>query len=638
MIIPDKETEAFLCRSADSRLISFLCRLRLIRPFDSLRAAALLRDENAWRALFGKAFFALSVSATVAGLFFLMLSRWSWSYAWPACFFSGAALIVCAVFKHKSRFCDIAGALIIGLLIFLTDSLFGVDTPPYRRMVVWTGFLFLWESSSFSVPSFAKTILAANAAVVVSALQNPLGLFTPVNTAAALIVLNSTAGTINLLFKKTPTVPVLLTFAAVMIPPAVNAASGSTFVPSDLFLLAVPLLSGVLCVFKPARPAFGAAPVLLFFAAVLSVRLEQTLPVAGHLNRIAAGLIPALFVLAELLLRKEKPEKTDVPPPRMTVRQILSCLDVSVFSEKNEAALLTGGKLSPSLPETDGDLDFGRKALIWTGAAALLFAFSKTAAAGIVLTAAGILLYRLTKKDVPAETLLLGGVLILTAALAVRSPVTAAAASGVLLSLSVASPDRNGFVADTALLFAGTLLFAAGKEGALTMAGLLSAAGTGLFLFPAGRCYWRKAAVVFMILPLIVFAAAETAPLFGRTAAVPSRAPVYAVVAEALMLFVPLYRDLNAKERIAGIACAAAAGLCAALFSAGAAACFVLAGVAYFTNGLCLGKTAARGLLLFIPAGFLQTRLSFDVLAAIGLAAAAAPVVSSLLRRMARHA
>ncbi len=623
MIIPDKETEAFLNQNADSRSIDLLCRLRLIRGIDTLKAQALLRDESAWRGLFKRAVRILSVFCAVAGLFFLAIARWNWSFAPAAYPVLSAALLVCAALKRKSAFFDIAGVSIIGALIFLSDSLFGTDVLPYQQVALWTALVFLWETADTTVPSFTKTILLADAALVCLAFQNPLGFFDPVRTAILLIAFNITVAFIGYRFKKDVSAAALTAFAATLIPSLTNILSRAPLGPSDACLIAAPVLFAILLFLNKRTPVFATAAVPPVLIAVLSVRVWQILPVRDHVNRIVTGLIPAVSALFVLGLRTNGREETESSHSGMNIRQILSCLNVSVFDDKNESALLTGGRLLSSLTESEVFSSFGQKVLIWIGALSMLFAFSNSPAiAGGVLFGTGAILYRMKRNSPLIETLLLSGALNVTAALTGFSLFSAVAATGALLLFVMSAPNRNGFVTNAALLFAGTLLFAVGEARIITTAAVMSVAGTVLFLIPAGRYFCRRASVVFMAVPPVVFAVGEIAGLTGKTLPF-SPSAVFAAAIEAILLFGLLYRDLNGRERIIGLSCIAVIALLAALFSPGAACCLVLGAIAYFANESVLGKAALCGLLFFITAGLLQTRLSFGALAVTGLLSAA---------------
>ncbi|MGN1078807.1 MAG: hypothetical protein ACI4TE_01395 [Alphaproteobacteria bacterium] len=161
------------------------------------------------------------------------------------------------------------------------------------------------------------------------------------------------------------------------------------------------------------------------------------------------------------------------------------------------------------------------------------------------------------------------------------------------------------------------------------LTGFFSFAGVAGLLFPLKNLYWREPSVVFAVLPLFLVLGYETAVLTGSAAPVVQSGLVSAVTfaAEAFMLIFCLRRDLETGEIVLSCLVALGVFLCALLLSGGLAGSAVLFLTAFFTDARVMGRIAAVVFSCFLIIFFLSLPIS---LSAAGLAAALSGVVFGL--------
>lgn len=144
MIVPDRQTEAYLNSPASIKKTADLCRSGILKPCDFLRAAALCRDDAAW-ARFGAATAARAaavgwVFAALAGV----VAGWGFFRGPAGGAFCAVLLIVCAFLRRKSAVADFGGALVAGALVFLPDVVFGTNALPHRQLLLWGALAAAW--------------------------------------------------------------------------------------------------------------------------------------------------------------------------------------------------------------------------------------------------------------------------------------------------------------------------------------------------------------------------------------------------------------------------------------------------------------------------------------------------------------
>ena len=148
----------------------------------------------------------------------------------------------------------------------------------------------------------------------------------------------------------------------------------------------------------------------------------------------------------------------------------------------------------------------------------------------------------------------------------------------------------------------------------LVPAAVFSVVGVTGLLFPLKGLYWREPSVVFATLPLFVVLGYDIFLLVTQTVFVlyPRGATVMAVAftAEALMLICCLRKDLELGEIVLSCLAALALFLCAFLLSGGLAGTIVLFVTAYLTDARVMGRTAAVLFSCFLTVFFLSLPIS----------------------------
>lgn len=301
----------------------------------------------------------------------------------------------------------------------------------------------------------------------------------------------------------------------------------------------------------------------------------------------------------------------------LTIRQLLACLNVSVFDPVMEPALEHAVAERKDKRIFCGFLLYGG---ILTAAFLLFWALRPYAvyAGGALFCVCGLILKNAVRSSVRifAKTYFLSSLLLLGERLFLFSPSAAVAVVSFFFVRSIFSESDSRFRTLIAVALFVCVCAAFENERAFC-AGVFSVAGTAGLLFPAKRVYAKEAGTVFVLLPLLLLLSEN----LTISPEMPFRNVVFfatAFTADFILLACCLKRDLETVEWIRFISGLLILSLCGFFVSAGMQGCAVLFLTAFFTDFPELGMASA----LLFGAFFLVLLLSLPVsLFSAGIAA-----------------
>lgn len=325
-------------------------------------------------------------------------------------------------------------------------------------------------------------------------------------------------------------------------------------------------------------------------------------------------------------------------PSEFSLRQVLACLNISVFDPLVEPALKKACQIDAEQKTAKRDPFHNIVSLIVSQAAALIcFAGLRPYAvfAGVFLVLFGGIG---AGKAVSAgwrfffKVYFWTGLFLLAETLFRFSPF---AVPGILLFFLLRGAfcpkgrETRALLAFWFFVSAAAAFWTSGPVSLFLLAGFFSLAGAAGVLFPLKSLYWREPSVIFAVLPLFLILGYEAALLAGTVVPIPQSGFIMAAAftAEALMLIFCLRGDLETGEIV--LSCLVAAGLfsCALLLSGGLAGSAVLFLTAFFTDSRVMGRIAAVLFSCFLIVFFLSLPIS---LFAAGLVAALSGIVFGL--------
>lgn len=307
---------------------------------------------------------------------------------------------------------------------------------------------------------------------------------------------------------------------------------------------------------------------------------------------------------------------------RFSIRQILACLNVSVFDPVLEPALMKACR--SSMEREKERRVFLHYFLMVSGmccAALVCFAglLPHAFPAGAVLVAFCFLGTKYSVKS-PAvhfcfKTYLLSGFLLLAAAFFETAPFIVAFVSLALLLSYSFSPKNSDRKLIVAVLFFSLTAGAFYRYNPLSVPYVLagfSLLGFCNFIFPLKGLYWRRPSVFFLTVPVFLLLAARILEMCG--AAVPgiSVFPLSCVFsAELVMLTAFLWKDMETKECFYVGLSDAVLVLLAFLLSPGVAGAVLLLILSFLTDARLMGIFAVIMLAGFLIVLFLSLPMTF---------------------------
>lgn len=302
-----------------------------------------------------------------------------------------------------------------------------------------------------------------------------------------------------------------------------------------------------------------------------------------------------------------------------SVRQLLACLNVSVFDPVNEPALKKIGqtkteKLTYSIPSL--------VMMIIIASVCFYGLRSYSFSAGSFLFAVCGLALQKTNSAVARfffRTYFFAGALLLIHAIFSFSPV-------VMMTVLFVLMTRSFFCLSDAWqrIVLAALFFVLFQNLPIVPLGLFSFLGTAGLLFPIRGTRNREAMYIFTVLPMLLLLAEKVT---GSSA--DSFVWTGVFTANFLLLIVRLYRDLEIGEFFLFIAGAVALFLCGILLSAGIEGSIVLFLTAYFIDSTFLGNVAVLLFVGFLIVLFLSLPAS---LFGAGIVSVIAAIFFALLR------
>lgn len=312
-----------------------------------------------------------------------------------------------------------------------------------------------------------------------------------------------------------------------------------------------------------------------------------------------------------------------------SVRQVLACLNVSIFDADVES-VLEHARLNEIERQNEKRNPFhGVPSLFVQAFAAFvcfwgLRAFALPAGAFLtVVCAAGLARSRSLIARYVFGAYFGAGVLLLVKALFAFAPAFAVLASGALSAAACAKPVRRAQRIQAAALFfvvcaIAVLPFGSGAAGIILSIFCMS--GTIGLMFPARQIRWRETAIFFTAAPLFAWAAYDTAALIGvLPRGIPNGAGAAVCLTETALLLFALRKDAEAGEKATLILWGIAASVAASVLGGGFALSAAVFATAYFTCGRALGKVAAAVFLWFWGLFLLSLPCSFETASVIGV-------------------
>ncbi|MBO4643256.1 MAG: hypothetical protein J5716_01465 [Alphaproteobacteria bacterium] len=310
-----------------------------------------------------------------------------------------------------------------------------------------------------------------------------------------------------------------------------------------------------------------------------------------------------------------------------SIRQLLACLNVSVFDPVIEPAL-EKACLSEREQETGrGNPFYNMIALIGMIFAALLCFYglrSYPFAAGVPLfVCCGAAMYKTKSYAVRffLKTYFISSVLLLTEACFRMSPAIMTAALFIFLTASVLRPVGQGQRILLSLLFFFCVYFVFQKTPIAPL-GIFFMLGTAGLLFPLKNTYGREPAFIFVFCPLVLILAGEILNVPDIVSLSRESWKMSAFFASGfLILFVGLYRDLEINEIFRFLAGGVALLFCGVFLSAGIEGSLVLFLIAFFTNFEALKRVAVALFCFFFVFFILSLPISLSFAGIISLTA-----------------
>ncbi len=323
-------------------------------------------------------------------------------------------------------------------------------------------------------------------------------------------------------------------------------------------------------------------------------------------------------------------------PSEFSLRQVLACLNISVFDPLVEPALKRACQIEEERKlVVKRNPFYGVFSLIVLQSAALLCFFGLrpyAVSAGVSLILLGSLSFGKTLTAAWRfffKIYFFAGLFLLAETLFYISPlIVQGMVLLFLLCKALSVNGRESRVLSAFWFFISVLApFLSGQTVSLFLAiGFFSLIGSAGLLFPLKNLYWREPSIIFAVLPLFVILEYETVWLTRGGAFVDQGNFVMAVMfsVQLLMLIFCLRKDLDPGEIV--LSCLAVAGVffCALFLSGGMAGSAVLFVTAFFTDARVMGRIAIILFSLFLVVFFLSLPIS---LFAAGLVAALSGIV-----------
>lgn len=322
MIVPDRQTEAYLNSPASIKKTADLCRSGILKPRDFLRAAALCRDDAAWR----RSGAAAAARAAAVGWIFAALTGgvagWGFLRGPAGGVFCAVLLVVCAFLRRKSVVADFGGALVAGALVFLPDVVFGTNAAPHRQLLLWSALAAAWGVGTTRAAVRLIPVALLNAAVVSCGVRFwlPLSVATP--QSFFLIMAGANAALLFLrekLAERAPFLndrayrPALFVFTAAFLTAAaarsgtagIGWAGVSVFAAAAGYAYSRRLPDGTL---TALNALFVSVCGLLWIYRLIAARVADPDAASGAFGFAASGVLLALTVVARLKTARAKRE------------------------------------------------------------------------------------------------------------------------------------------------------------------------------------------------------------------------------------------------------------------------------------------------------------------------------------------
>ena len=308
----------------------------------------------------------------------------------------------------------------------------------------------------------------------------------------------------------------------------------------------------------------------------------------------------------------------------LTIRQLLACLNVSVFDPLMEPALKSAAVVQEERDDSRNAIFLCIGMFVAAFLCFLALRPYSLQAGGTLFLICGVLLKKTAcfPVRVLAKTYFLSALLLLGERLFSYSPLAAVSVLVFFFFRSLFSEKDGLFrVLISVVLFIGTCV--AFKNESVFFAGFFSMVGTAGLLFPVKKAYVKEAGTVFSLLPLLFLLMNDVYLL--QNAGVVRGYLVFpaAFMADFLLLVFLLRRDSDAAELIRLLAGAFVLFLCGFFLSAGIQGATVLFSLAYFTDSPKLGITAVVLFGLFLLVLLLSLQISLFVAGMTALCVAA---------------
>lgn len=282
----------------------------------------------------------------------------------------------------------------------------------------------------------------------------------------------------------------------------------------------------------------------------------------------------------------------------LSIRQLLACLDVSVFDPAMEPALKKAGDIEAEQEKENTDSFHTVPLLVVMAFAASLCFYGLKAypfAAGLPLFVfCRMALQKTTSalKRFFLRTYFSCGFFLLIKGLFDISPVLTTALLFVFLVYSLFKPAGRWQKAVLSVSFFFCMSFLCRNILFLGMS-LFSIAGTIAFLFPLKNTGGRITETVFTVFPLLLVLAGDILSVSTGMPRIQGEWMMALTLAvEALLPLFALWRDTEVNERFLFLTGAVALFLCGSFVSVGIEGCCVLFLIAFFINSAALAKTA----------------------------------------------
>lgn len=287
------------------------------------------------------------------------------------------------------------------------------------------------------------------------------------------------------------------------------------------------------------------------------------------------------------------------------MRQLLACLNISVFNPEMDSALKKVERIEEKQEaETKSPFHTGIALTGMLSAAFLAFYGLRSVAfvAGVTLFLVCSLALRKVKSDgirFLLKTYHLSGFFLLTEAMFEFSPLVMTVCLFFFFVSGLFSPTGQWQRSILSVLFFGGICFLC-RDSVVWVLGAFSVLGTVLSIFPLKNVYGREAGFAFEVLPLFGLLVMDFLTVSGSISPLQDeKMLVFPFTANLLLLLSGLWRDMETDElflAVIGIIILFIVGL---TLSPGIQGSLVLFVIAFFSNSAVLGKIAA-----FASAGF----------------------------------